>query len=234
MSNSYFRFKQFVVNHDRCAMKVGTDGVLLGAWTHVPQAGRVLDIGTGTGLIALMLAQRSVEARIEAVDVDADAVCQAVENVRESLWADRINVRLADVRQMEEEKAYDVIVSNPPFFVEEVFCPDGRRNAARHSDGLGFDELLDAVARMLTADGSFSVILPSKACDDFVSLAAMRHLYVHRLTWVQTKASTLPKRVLLEMGRDVRAWQAERLPIMDGSSYAAEYKRLTRDFYLAF
>lgn len=234
MSNTYFEFKQFVVKHDRCAMKVGTDGVLLGAWADVVQARRVLDIGTGTGLIALMAAQRSLEAQIDAIDIDDGAVEQAVGNVSESPWKDRIRVWKEDVRTMRSNEEYDAIVSNPPFFTESVYCPDEKRNAARHADGLGFNELLDAVARLLAANGTFSVVLPSNACDAFVSQAALSHLYIHRFTWVHTKATATPKRVLVEFGRDIRVWMEDRLVIMDGGTYSAEYRNLTQDFYLNF
>ncbi len=235
MSNPEFRFKQFTVKHERCAMKVGTDGVLLGAWADVRGASRALDIGTGTGLIALMMAQRAPQCAIDGVDIDTDAVAQARENVTDSPWRERIAVWQADIRNMDCEVRYDAIVSNPPFFVENVQSPDGRRNAARHVSSLGFGELLDAVERMLTAEGTFSVVLPSDVYDDFVTLAAVRHLYVYRCTWVYTKPSATPKRVLVEFGREIRAWFADKLFIMDTPpSYSKEYQDLTRDFYLKF
>lgn len=232
MSNPYFQFKQFKVEHDRCAMKVGTDGVLLGAWAEVTDARRVLDIGTGTGLIALMVAQRTRDARIEGIDVDEAAVEQAEENVAASPWKDRILIRKEDIRQT-QETGYDVIVSNPPYFEEQVTCPDERRNTARHAGELGFDELLDAVCRLLTADGIFSVVLPTGAYDRFVALAAVRHLYIRRCTWVFTKPTAKPKRVLLAFGRTICPWQEEHLYIMENPpAYSGAYKALTGDFYL--
>ena len=164
MPNPYFKFKQFTVCHDRCAMKVGTDGVLVGAWAELPEEGRVLDLGTGTGLIALMAAQRC-QAPVCGIDVDEAAVEQALENVAASPWADRIRIWKQDVREMraETDGVFDAIVSNPPYFTEKVLCPDRQRNAARHTDGLDFDELLEAVCRLLTERGVFSVVLPSDA-----------------------------------------------------------------------
>lgn len=134
MPNPYFKFKQFTVYHDRCAMKVGTDGVLLGAWAQVDNARRILDVGTGTGLIALMTAQRS-QAHIMGIDIDEKAVGQAEENVKASPWKERISICRKDVMQMcrEVDGTFDAIVSNPPYFVENVHCPDARRNVARHT-----------------------------------------------------------------------------------------------------
>ena len=235
MPNPYFRFKRFVISHDRCAMKVGTDGVLLGAWVDVEDApSSVLDIGTGTGLIALMIAQRAEQARIDAIDIDHDAVEQAMENVSKTQWRNRVFVHQKDVRDMEAKEPYDLIISNPPFFVENVCCPDGQRNLARHAHGLDFDELLKAVDRMLRESGKFAVVLPAKVCNDFILLAAMRHLYVYRKTWVYSKPSATPKRVLLELGREIRMWTESKLTIMDGVSYSDEYKKLTKDFYCNF
>src|SRR5574344_2567439 len=131
MSNSYFRFKQFSVFQERCAMKVGTDGVLLGAWAKVDAANRILDIGTGTGLVALMLAQRST-AMITAVEIDEEAAIQAEENFCQSPWANRFEVVNSDITSYETDALFDVIVSNPPYFVDSLQCPDGQRSLARH------------------------------------------------------------------------------------------------------
>ena len=137
MRNPFFRFKQFTVWHDRCAMKVGTDGVLLGAWVSLDQARNVLDIGTGSGLIALMIAQRCL-AQITGIDIDADAIGQASENASASPWGNRIRFYQADANSF-QNGVYDTIVSNPPYFRERVHCPDGQRNAARHTESLTFE-----------------------------------------------------------------------------------------------
>ena len=164
MSNPFFKFKRFTVYHDRCAMKVGTDGVLLGAWTDVEGVRSVLDVGTGTGLIALMLSQRC-DAAVQAIDIDEDAVIQARENVKNSPWPEQIEVRQEDVREFAETcgRRFDLIVSNPPYFTEKVMCPEQRRNAARHTEGLAFSELAAAVSALLAEQGRFSVVLPSAA-----------------------------------------------------------------------
>lgn len=231
MRNPFFRFKQFEVWHDRCAMKVGTDGVLLGAWADVARSKQVLDVGTGSGLIALMIAQRC-SARITGIDIDADAVGQACGNVAASPWSGRIRICRADVAVFNEGK-YDTIVSNPPFFCERVHCPDGQRNAARHTESLSFDCLLDAVGRLLTDDGYFSVILPAGLMGSFTTSAAGRHLYASRRTDVLTKPGVLPKRVLLTFVRSVRPCETDSLVIESSPRvYSPEFVRLVKDFYL--
>lgn len=179
-------------------MKVGTDGVLLGAWADVAGVRSVLDVGTGTGLIALMLSQRC-DADIQAIDIDEDAVIQACENVRNSPWPEQIAVQQGDVRKFAEEcgRRFDLIVSNPPYFTEKVMCPEQRRNAARHTEGLAFSELIAAVSVLLAGQGRFSVILPSAAAPDFIAEATRQGLYLHCQVWVHTKPGAEPKRVLM-------------------------------------
>ena len=167
MPNPYFAFKQFVIHHDRCAMKVGTDGVLLGAWTDVSLAHRVLEIGTGTGLVALMLAQRC-GATILAIDIDKDAVGQAQENVSASPWGNRVEVGEQDVRSYETNMLFDTIVSNPPYFIDSLKCPDGQRSTARHTDTLHADELMEKVPELLTPEGKFSLIIPFEQSEELV------------------------------------------------------------------
>ena len=152
MSDSSFLFKQFIVHHDRCAMKVGTDGVLLGAWAPVDQAHTALDVGTGTGLVALQLAQRNPHLRVTAVEIDAPAAAQAAENVAGSPWPDRIEVVCADFNDFQPDGRFDLIVSNPPYFVDALPCPDRQRNTARHAGGLNYDLLFRRSARLPRAE----------------------------------------------------------------------------------
>lgn len=232
MRNPFFRFKQFTVWHDRCAMKVGTDGVLLGAWICLDNARNVLDIGTGSGLISLMVAQRC-PAQVTGIDIDADAVGQAYENVSASPWSGRIRICKADVADWEEGKLYDTIVSNPPFFQEQVHCPDNQRNAARHTESLTFERLLDSVVRLMSEDGTFSVILPAEAGERFITLAAERHLYLLRRTYVHSKPSVPPKRVLMTFVRTIQACATTHLVLEEEPrKYSSEYLSLVRDFYL--
>ena len=212
MSNPYFQFKQFTVWHDKCAMKVGTDGVLLGAWTSVQGARRVLDVGTGTGLVALMLAQRSpADVKIVALEVDTAAVEQAKENVARSFWKEQIEVVQADFNQYHSSGKFDVIVSNPPYFVGSLKCPDVQRNAARHATSLTYEELLKGVAGLLAEDGTFTA----------------------RQLNVITKPGGVPKRVLIAFSFGNRECVVEELLTeIARHKYSEEYIMLTREYYL--
>ncbi len=236
MSNPYFKFKQFTVFHDKCAMKVGTDGVMLGAWAEVENARRILDIGTGTGLVALMSAQRS-RAEVTGIDVDENAVIQARENVERSPWKGRINVERIDAKNLPDKwtSAFDAIVSNPPYFTEELKSPSICRNRARHTDELDFAALLHSAGKALSSDGVFSVILPAGSASDFIALALDENLHLSRQTWVHTKPDTPPKRVLMAFVRniplhaDIRHITVEVQP----GKYSEEFTDMLRPFYLA-
>lgn len=237
MPNPFFQFKQFVVFHDKCAMKVGTDGVLVGAWAQVDGAARILDIGTGSGLIALMLAQRNPQAFVVAVDIDEAAVEQVRENVARSPWADRMDVTRLDIRQAPEEwkGRFDAIVSNPPYFVESVKCPQAQRNTARHTDALDFKALLAKVAFLLSDEGCFSVILPAQAASDFVALALKEGLSLSRQTWVHSRAELPPKRVLMAFVKSSCLQTEIRHLAIETTHhvYTSEFKELVKSFYLA-
>lgn len=233
MPNPYFSFKQFTIRHDRCAMKVGTDGVLLGAWTDLSHSRRLLDIGTGTGLIALMLAQRCPDGRITAIDIDADAVGQARENILASPWKDRVEAELQDICTYTGQGLFDTIVSNPPYFIDSLKCPDSQRTTARHTDSLDADRLIGKVTELLTPDGRFSLVLPAEQTDDLLRLAAGKGLYPSRHTWVITRPGLPPKRVLLEFRKTPTAFHPDELVIeLERHVYSEEYIALTKDFYL--
>ena len=235
MSNTNFRFKQFTIEQDRCAMKVGTDGVLLGAWASIPERGNVLDIGTGTGLIALMVAQRS-EASVMGIDISEEACQQAAENVGNSPWKARVEIKFQDVKAMQEAYwgTFDSIVSNPPFFQEKVKCPETLRNTARHTDTLDFSELAACASRLLNDAGTFSVVLPADVAADFIGEALGQRLYLCRQTWVHTKPSAPPKRVLMTFSKKQEmSTEITHLVIHgDKHSFSEDYIALTKDFYL--
>ena len=237
MANDYFNFREFTVYHDQCAMKVGTDAVLIGAWTDLGCSRRILDIGTGTGIIALMCAQRC-GASIVAVDIDEGAVRQARSNVAASPWGDRIEVMHGDITRLaqgvEFQHQFDTLISNPPYFQEQVKCPEAQRNMARHTDSLTFDELLGAAECLLCDGGTLSVVLPAAAAADFITLALRHGLYLCRQTWVHTKVGKVAKRVLMcFMNGVVGATVSGHLNMRDVNGVVdEEYRRLTEEFYL--
>ena len=233
MPNPYFAFKQFTVRHDRCAMKVGTDGVLLGAWTDLSHSRRILDIGTGTGLIALMLAQRCMDARITAIDLDSAAVEQAQENIQASPWKDRIEALQQDICTYPPNGTFDTIVSNPPYFIDSLKCPDGQRSTARHTDTLDADRLIGKVSELLTSDGRFSIILPAEQTEDLIRVAGEKGLHPSRQTWVITRPGLSPKRILMEFRKTPVTLQPDELVIeLERHVYSEEYIALTQEFYL--
>lgn len=235
MGNEYFRFKKFNIMQDKCAMKVGTDGVLLGAWTDTTNISNIADIGTGTGLIAIMLAQKS-EAKITGIEIDADAAGQARENMSMTEWKDRLSVVNADINDfyVNHEGEYDLIVSNPPFFNEKTKGHHEKRNMARHTDILDFACLTKAVSHMLTEGGLFCVVLPSIASAEFVGEALKHKLYLSRKTNVITKPGASPKRVLMEFmkGHQPSYTKISELPLSENGEKSHEYLSLTSDYYL--
>ena len=224
MKADLFKFRQFTVWHDRCAMKVGTDGVLLGAWASVDGAANALDVGTGSGLIALMLAQRNTELRVTGVDIDSDAVAQARENFLRSPFASRLTVLEADfTAPFPYDLKYDVIVSNPPFYVEDVHSPDSRP----------FATLVDRAAELLSPQGKIDVVVPASAVPDIVLSASAHGLHLLRRTDVHTTERKPPKRTLLEFRRSDEPSVCSKLVIHDvAGGYSLQYRQLTQDFYL--
>ncbi|WP_285649709.1 tRNA1(Val) (adenine(37)-N6)-methyltransferase [Allomuricauda sp. NBRC 101325] len=231
-----FKFKQFTIHQNQCAMKVGTDGVLLGAWAsldHQPYS--ILDIGAGTGLIALQMAQRSHAELIDAIELDDDAYEQCVANFEASPWGDRLFCYHAGfdefVDEMDEE--YDLIVSNPPFYAEEVGSGDEARDKARQNSSLPFEELVYGVSKLLSADGHFAVIIPHKEELDFMELCSNVGLYPNRITRVKGNPDADFKRSLLEFSRKKGEVKEDELTIEHGRhEYTKEYIELTQAFYL--
>lgn len=239
-----FTFRQFTIEQDRCAMKVGTDGVLLGAWAELPIVSgvgsptpRVLDIGTGTGVVALMMAQRYPDALVDAVEIDADAASQAGENVARSPFASRVrvfNTSIQDFAAASTER-YDVIVSNPPYFQNSLRNPDAQRSLARHADSLPFSEFIRAAAVLLKDDGVMSIIIPTgNTLNDIIEQAIYQGFLVTRQTFVKTSERRAPKRCLLELAR-----RRDAEPVIEtqclsgiGNTRSEWYANITKDFYL--
>lgn len=233
MSNSSFRFKQFTVCHDRCAMKVGTDGVLLGAWAPVGRVGRILDVGTGTGLIALQLAQRAASATVVALEIDPEAARQAAENVARSPWVDRMEVVCQDFRRYAPDGKFDLIVSNPPYYVDAMKCPDPARRVARHADLLGYPLLMNRSARLLDDGGTLALIIPAEAGPSVTEAAFAARLHLTRRVQVFTRAGKPCRRLLLAFGLHAAACSESTLCIESRpGTFSPEYVALTRPFYL--
>lgn len=263
-----FRFKQFTIHDDRCAMKVGTDGVLLGAWAGIPEgtagdAGvgddrpelsqgavrprplhtavlpsppiRILDVGAGSGLVSLMMAQRFPQARITALELDAEAAKQARENAEASPFAERVEVEQGDFTHY-ESAPYDAIVSNPPFFEEDLLPPSASRASARHTAaGLTFAALVERSSALLRDGGWLSVIIPKTSQDAFHAHCARHDLTLIHATDVRTVERKAPKRVLLTFEKGGAVYppvERTELVLMDNGNRSKAYSELCRDFYL--
>lgn len=234
MAKGYFEFKQFTIHQDCCAMKVGTDGALLGAWASAP-AGfcRILDIGTGTGLIALMMAQRYPQSKVIGIDIDHQAVSQATANVAVSPFANRVRIILADISEFSVEQ-YDAIVCNPPYFVDSLVCEDSSRTLARHGISLTYKTLIQSVKKLLKDDGVFSIILPADFRSQLLSEVALAGLVLSKECAIKTTPKRTPKRFLMEFRKkpvSTVSSTTETLETNPGQR-SLWYQQLIKDFYL--
>ncbi|MBF4483915.1 methyltransferase [Flavobacterium sp. CSZ] len=236
---SKFTFKQFSVEQDKTAMKIGTDGVLLGSWApihHNPFS--VLDIGAGTGIIALMLAQRTHAEQIDALEIDEDAYEQAVDNFENSPWGDRLFCFHAGLDEFieEPEDEYDLIVSNPPFYADDYKTENEQRDLARFQDAMPFEELVEAADLLLSENGIFAIILPYKEEAKFIALAKVSELYPTKITRVKGTPTSSVKRSLLAFSRnETDEIEIDELTIeIERHVYTSEYIELTKEFYLKF
>ena len=237
MANNHFRFKQFLINQGKSVFKVGTDGVLLGAWAEVTGFQRILDIGTGTGLIALMIAQRC-NASVMALEPDNESYFQAVENVMNSRWADRIIVKNTDFQTFSgsNDESFDLIITNPPFFTNSLKNPDLRKSNTRHNETLSSNHILTGVSKLLSSYGKLSIILPYAEGTLFIAEASSFGLYCNNMLKVKTHPTGSVRRLLMEFSRERRPLTEKFLTIESGGRhvYSDEYVELTRDFYLYF
>ena len=217
-------------------MKVGTDGVLLGAWTDTKNTTRILDVGTGTGLLALMLAQRAQNALIDAIEIEENACIQATENVANSQWKERINVIHQALQDFYPAEKYDLIVSNPPYFLHSLKNPDVAKKTARHSDTLMPNELIAHAKRLLHETGRLSVIYPTTEALLFIKEAEKEKLHCSRITKVFPNINSKEKRLLMEFSVTSSECRIDEMYIENNArhEYSEEYKELTKDFYLNF
>lgn len=230
-----FKFKQFTIKQNLCAMKVGTDGVLLGAWSCTP-SGNVLDVGSGSGLISLMIAQRNEDCLIDAIDIEESASLQTKENVKGSKWSSRIKAYQSSFQLFSSKKKYELIISNPPFFINATKSTNNAKNLARHTDEFPFTDFIEKVKELLAKEGILSLILPVQESLFFNELASKKGVFLNRKCLVKPNYEKEPKRVLLEFSFTERELITETLVIETEKRhhYTEEYRNLTQDFYLKF
>jgi tRNA1Val (adenine37-N6)-methyltransferase len=228
-----FHFKKFSVHHDRVGLKVGTDAVLLGAWVNVGGAKRILDVGTGSGVIALMLAQRSdVDAHIDAVEIEERDAQQARENVKSSPWPNKISVHHNAFQKFDLGYKFDLIVSNPPYFINSLLPSTNERAQARHTQSLSFEEMIDNTLRLLSDEGRLALILPYTEGNRLKSIADSK-LYLIREAIFRSRKEKLPERLLLEFGLKEKELEQKDLILYEtGEQKSQDYINLTKDFYL--
>ncbi|PZF71544.1 tRNA1(Val) (adenine(37)-N6)-methyltransferase [Taibaiella soli] len=234
MANSYFQFKQFKIEQGSAAMKVSTDACIQGAWTAVQAADHdVLDIGCGTGLLSLMLAQKQSEIQIDAVELDADAALQASQNVKHSPWSDRINVFQEDIKDFRPEKKYDLIICNPPFFQNSLLGPDELRNQARHNHTLSYQDLFDVIEKHLHPSGRASILLPSVEHTIWETIVQQNGWSVYHKLLVYPSVNKTFNRVVSIIGSKQQETILEALQIRDAeNNYSETFTRLLGPYYL--
>ncbi len=233
MANHYFKFKQFTVYQDKCAMKVCTDACLFGAILPSIAKRKALDIGTGTGLLSLMFAQKNLDAQIDAVEIDKDAYEQAQSNFSESNWSDRLNVFLSDISSFKFNCQYDFIFSNPPFYENDLKSADDKRNLAMHSAGLGYEDLLSNVIRLLQINGTFAVLLPFSAEIKFIDKATKFGLFVIEITRIKQSTKHTFFRSVIIFCREEKEITIKEIAIKDAkNSYTIAFLDLLQEYYL--
>lgn len=234
--DNIFRFKQFSISNSLSAMRVGTDGVLLGAWCPVNGAKRILDIGAGTGVIALMAAQRNSAALIDAIEIDSAAAYECKLNFASSPWADRMSLIEADFNEFYKTSTnlYDTIVANPPYFIDSLECPDNSRARARHSSSLSFNSLIHGAKSILSDHGKLCIITPVEVNDIIEKITSESNLYITRKITVYSISGCKAKRIIWEICQGIEREREEGSIVIENAdhSYTAQYIELTHDFYL--
>ena len=233
LKKDIFRFKQFDIAQEQTAMKVGTDGVLLGSWVNLKQVNNILDVGTGTGLVALMCAQRLPTAIIDAIEIDPAAARQAAENFNNSAWPERLHLIQTDFKLFVAQKQYDVIISNPPYFDEKTLSLNKQRNLARHNKKLPLETFISLAKKMLQPKGNIQLILPADKLNDLKHICQQEQLYLNKICYVKGHVNANVKRILVKIS-GIATFSKEKYLIIEHArhQYTEDYIRLTRDFYL--
>lgn len=242
MPNSYFQFKQFMIHQDRCAMKVTTDGCLFGAWvaeqvkSENKEVKNLLDIGTGTGLLSLTIAQANSTIRLDAVEIDNDAFEQAKENIANSPWSNRINVFHRDAKEFSSPHLYDVIISNPPFYERELKSENNKKNKAHHDEGLLLDDLLSIIKKNLTPGGEFYLLLPYKRREAIDIAFAKNELTISQITFVKQSTQHSYFRIMISgkhaANKEGLSTTTELTIRNEKQEYMPEFIQLLKDYYL--
>lgn len=234
MANTHFAFKQFTIHQGQTAMKVTTDACILGAYTDAREAKKILDIGTGTGLLALMLAQKS-NAKIDAVEIDKNAYNQAVRNIDDSIFKDKITVHNTSIQDCITLNFYDLIISNPPFFQNHLKSGTLARNNSIHTDSLSFEDLLHSILRLLSFNGTFVVLLPAYESSVFEQLSISKGLYPQKKLTIRHRKDTKILRIITTFGRTKKEIINEELIIKNpDESYSPDFQAFLKDYYLIF
>ena len=240
MSNPFFKFKQFTINHDRCAMKVTTDACLFGAWCaeeirsrkNEKISLRLLDIGTGTGLLSLLVAQKN-DCLIDAIEIHKDAAQQAAENIASSPWARNIRIHHQDVSKLSPDRTYNVIISNPPFYEREIISSDKLKNQAHHSDGIKLSELVSIIKKHLPPDGEFYLLLPFKRSKEAVNILKKENLFIQKQIVVSPSVGLSPSRLMIKGSLQPAVIKEKKIFITsEQKQYTHEFIFLLKDYYL--
>jgi len=234
MPNNYFKFKQFTVYQDKTAMKVGVDSVLLAAWTNVNNVNSILDIGTGTGLLSLMLAQKT-DAKITAIEIDKDAYSQAIENINISKWKTQIQVVLTSFQNFHDNNSkFDLIICNPPYFINSLKSLQKQRNTARHNDDLSLNDLFKGVKKILSEKGRMTLIYPYEQKELLFEVANNYKLYPSKALIIRGNENKKPNRIIIEFLHQKTEIKTEKINIRNSAtnSYSGKYKEITKDYYL--
>lgn len=235
MANSWFKCKQFTVYHDRCSHKVGTDSILLGSWVRTENAKKILDIGAGCGILSLMMAQRNNESLIYGIEIDKDSYEQAVENINNSNWKDRICLINTSLQEFNSYNCkYDLIITNPPYFVKSLHSPNKKRNQARHAQTLTLSEIINYCSSHLELNGKLALIIPIGNFQYLKDILAIQSMYIHRFAKVFPNYEKEAHRVLIECGKQKAGFEYEEITIETNQRhvYTRQYAELTKDFYL--